>query len=180
MLNRLISSISKNISFELRLIYLMPFFLVLGLLISANIANAAALRDRGFAPVAIHPSHYADYSRDPLDLQFAPIDPSIIGAAQQDSAPPADEPAVEGPGEATPVFQPTATPIIVLPTLPGPTIPPLLPTLPPLLPTLPPIVPTLLPIIPTALPIVPTVVAPIIDLIPTVVPCNPILFVLSC
>lgn len=157
---------SRQVAFELKLGYLMPVFLGLAILINTQIANASPLALRAFASVAIHPSRYADYSRDALDLQFAPIDPSIIDGALLDNAPniqPGDL-APDVPVVASPTPQPTATPIIGLPTLP-------LPTTPPLLPTLPPVVPTLIPIVPTA-------VAPIINLMPTVLPnlpCVPLL-----
>jgi hypothetical protein len=191
-MKKILRSISDQGSFELKLGYLMPVFLLLGILINAQIANASALALRDFTSVAIHPSSYADYSRDALDLQFAPIDPSIIEGILLDKAPniEADDLAPEVPlgASATPQListqptstQPTATSFISLPTLPLPTLPPLLPTLPPLLPTLPPIVPTLAPVVPTLVPIVPTAVAPIIDPISTLVPCVPVPLVTTC
>lgn len=170
----LFRSISKKASLELRLAYLMPFFLATGLLVNSQIASAAALRARDFAPVAVHASRYADYSRDKLGLQFAPIDPSIIDAAQLDTLPDPQAPDLAIPVGATPTPQlqgtptpqPTATQNGSEPTPPGPTPPPLLPTLAP-------IIPTLVPIVPTLVPIVPTLAEPIIDLIPTLDPSPP-------
>jgi hypothetical protein len=170
-MKRILRSVSEQGSFELKLGYLMPVFIVLAILINTQIANASPLGVRQFASVPIHPSEYADYSRDALDLQFAPIDPSIIEDIHLDNAPDTESddqlPEVPLGASATPQLQNTSTPqpsatfIISLPTLPIPTLPPLLPTLPPA--------------VPTVLSIVPTAVAPIIDLLPTVVPCLSIL-----
>jgi hypothetical protein len=183
-MKQILRTVNRQVAFELRLGYLMPIFVGLGILLNSQIANASALQVRDFAPGPIHAQQYADYSRDTIDFQFAPLDPAIIEIAITDLD--LDKDGLDNPlvtptpdllqpsPTATPGFaSPTPTSLIGLPTLPLPTLPPLLPTLPP--------------IIPTLLPVVPTVAAPIIDLIPTIVPplppivpCIPVPFVQSC
>jgi hypothetical protein len=211
-MKQIIRLIDRQVAFELRLGYLMPIFVGLGILLNAQIANAHRLDLEDFAPVVVRARQFANYSRDAINLQFAPLDPGIIEIALADlnldkDGLALDDPVVISPtpdqaqGSPTPTVrfgsptpssspQPTATSLLGLPTLPLPTLPPLLPTLPPLLPTLPPllptlppVVPTLVPIVPTLVPIVPTAVAPVIGVIPTVVPnlpCIPIPLIRSC
>lgn len=133
---------------EVRLSWVVPALLIVGLLLNYNIAQAGPLQLEAFAPVVVHASLRADYSKDALDLSFPQIDPSLADEILKDAAS-QDENEDGAPAEAvtatsTPLAtgQATPTPLLGgLPTLPAlPTLPPLLPTQLPLLPTVPAII----------------------------------------
>jgi len=143
--------------FELRLGVLLPAFLIFSLLVNFGITRPWALVLPEFAPVVVHASSYANYSRDPLDLSFPPVDPEIMDETKKDqssipddqeqqnngagpTASPGQSTATQQQGTPTPTAgpnQPTPTPTSGLATLPSvlPTITLGLPTLPSVLPT---------------------------------------------
>jgi hypothetical protein len=184
---------------KVRLGFLLPFFLVAALWTNFEVAKANPLVMGGLIPVSIHASIRADYSKDPLQLSFAPIDEAIIAEIRADQlneiVPAEEQPTGEdgttptvgevtpsagasspAPGStATPEGAASATPAAASATpllgLPTIALPTLgLPTI--ALPTLP--VPTV-PVIQTVAPIVQTVVAPINTLVPTLLPIVPTL-----
>lgn len=72
-------------AFELKLNYLLPAFFTLGAIVNLAITRAPALTLQGCADVAIRSSSLADYSQDPADLIFPPLDPAVIDEARNDS-----------------------------------------------------------------------------------------------
>ncbi|MEX1247180.1 MAG: hypothetical protein WEA61_01755 [Anaerolineales bacterium] len=169
--------------FELKLNYLLPAFFALGAIVNLGITRSPVLSLEGYAQVSIHPSIFADYSQDSLDLSFPPLDPDIMDDANHE-APPQQE---DTPADAIPTTDPalptatlplptvTPTEVVTIPTLPGPTLTPL-PTLPPILPTLPPILDTAVsPLIDTVIPSILDTATPVIEgLVPTcllLIPC---------
>jgi hypothetical protein len=150
---------------EVRLSWVVPALLIVGLLLNYNIAQAGPLQLEAFAPVVVHASLRADYSKDALDLSFPPVDPGLaeeilkeIGSQDEadDSAAPTE--GVTATSTALASGQATPTPLLGgLPTLP------VLPTLPPLLPTQLPLLPTVPALLPTAVPAIVTQASEIID-----------------
>jgi hypothetical protein len=190
---------------EVRIGYLLPFFLAVALWSNFEIAQASPLRLREFAPVVVRASGQADYSADPADLVFAPVEAGILEDIRKDAArqsnqegeadaavtPAATSSPAPGDGvTAQPTSsQPTATGTLASAT-PTPTTATPTPGQqatqtgqpnagsPTTQPTAPPIIQTLAPVVPTVLPIVPTL-APIIPtlapIVPTLVPIVPTL-----
>jgi hypothetical protein len=168
--------------FEIKLGYLMPAFVLLGLVVNLQITKPRDLVSDNLVQVPVRASHSANYGVDPLDLNFAPLNPAVIDEVRKDNKPNNSGgdavlvlPSPSAGPSATATPAPTATPGGLLPEI-VPTLLPGLPTLPPLLPTdLPGVVPTLinsLPIVPTLLPVVPTVVNSV-PVVPTVVQAIP-------
>jgi hypothetical protein len=190
---------------EVRIGYLLPFFLVAALWSNFQIAQASPLQLRGFAPIVVRASRQADYSADPADLVFAPVEASVLEDIRKDQE---SKPSLEGEADAvlTPIpstsatsgeqVAPTATstpapsqPTQTQPAAASPTplpiiqtVAPIIPTLAPIIPTVLPIVPTVLPVLPTLVPVIPTVVAPIATLIPIPIPtiCVPLPLLNNC
>jgi hypothetical protein len=182
---------------EVRIGYLLPFFLALALWSNFQIAQASPLQLREFAPVVIRASRQADYSADPVDLVFAPVEASILedirndaqgepGSGDEADAAVAPAPTSgAAPGEQStptgtqPAIGGTATPSTVSPA-PNQQTPTSQasassggsPTALPIIQTVAPIIPTVVPILPTVAPIIPTalpVVPTLVPVIPTVI-----------
>ncbi len=100
-----------NHGFELGLGYLLPGFLVLGVLVNLVITQVPRLRLSGFALIAIHANDVPDYSQDPVEMQFPPVNLEIIKDANNDNAlVPAAPAAGEATVSASPNVAATATP----------------------------------------------------------------------
>jgi hypothetical protein len=154
---------------EVRLGFLLPFFLLFALWSNFTIANASPLQLKEFVPVTVQAARQANYGVDPVDLSFAPIEEAIIGDIRKDAAAEDENAAPELQATPTPAAGASATPTsgtgAASPTPGAPTATPLLgsPTLPAVLPTVP-LIQTVVPVVPTVVaPVINTVVAPIIN-----------------
>jgi len=155
---------------------LLPGFILFGVLILMFITQAAWIFEE-YLLFPVHANSRANYSRDPLDLSFAPVNPELIN---EFLGIPAQIEQDTNNGPATDLTQPISTPTPDLfsptpptePPLPSPTellatpLPSTLP-LPTLIPTLPEVIPTAESIISTS-PVepIPTIISPLQTALP--------------
>jgi hypothetical protein len=103
--------------FELKLGYLMPAFALFGLVVNLQITKPRDLASASLVQVPVRASHSANYGVDPLDLNFAPLNPAVIDEVRKDNKHNNSSgdaaivlPSPSAGPSATTTYGPTATP----------------------------------------------------------------------
>lgn len=144
---------------ELKAGYLLPALFIVGALVNFGVSGSLSPNFDRFAEVSFQALGVANYSQDPFELSFPPVDADIIEDAlgTQASQNVDGQAAGSGSAQATPTPGTAAqTPTPGPMNLPTVVVPPIDLTSLPALPTLPAVVQTVLPVLPTLPAILPT------------------------